>query len=237
MARGTITFCNHDMREQYNKEVRNNGGAFTISDPLYVLRGGVHGSSIDIYTSKQQALSTIIKNALFSSSFNSIDRITLYRAANGVKITRIPIKTRFSIQLDILGHEIVPISDMEPLLREILDSSKEIQNNFMNTKLTNESQCVFFQKPQDRDKKYGASFNDIAKQQYKVNMAWLHWCLKETDIRTRTLSDTILDAQGVNVLQDVLLPKVYRIALALLKDKNDTFSGYFQVDDVTVNLL
>lgn len=236
MARGTITFCNHDMREQYKKEVRNNGGAFTISDPLYVLRGGVHGSSIDIYTSKQQALSTIIKNALFGSSFNSIDRITLYMAANGVKITRIPIKTRFSIQLDIIGHEIVPISGMEPLLREILDSSKEIQNNFMNTKLTNESQCVFFQKPQDRDKKYGASFNDIAKQPDSVNKAWLHWCISNP-LYPEELPDTVVDSHEVNVLQRVITPKTYNIVLAIKKNFYDTFSGYFQFDDITVNLL
>ena len=236
MARGTISFCNHDMREQYNKEVRINSGSFTISDPLYVLRDGVLGSSIYIYTSKQQAMSTIIRNALFGSSFNNIDRTTLYRAANGVKITRIPIKTRFSIQLDILGHEIVPISDMEPLLRDILDSSKEIQNNFMNTKLTNESQCVFFQKPQDRDKKYGASFNDIAKQPDSVNKAWIHWCMSNP-LYPEELPDTVVDSHEVNVFQRVITPKTYNIVLAIKKNFYDTFNGFYQFDNIVINLM
>lgn len=177
-----------------------------------------------------------MKDALLGSSFNSIDRITLYRAANGIKITRIPRKTRFSIQLDILGHKIVPISDTEPFLRDIFDSSKEIQNNFMNTKLTNESQCVFFQTPQHRDKEYGASFNDIAKQPDSVNKAWIYWCMSNP-LYPEELPDTVVNSHEVNVLQRVITPKTYNIVLAIKKNFYDTFNGFYQFDNIVINLM
>ena len=236
MPTGFISFY----KQEYMDQMTDSDGNIKIPGPLYVkLIDDSYMIFVEVYTSKQQVFSSIISASLGNKRFAGLDGITVYYATKGIEIARIPGKQEFSIKLDIIGHYMVPIEDKMQFLRDIFDSSKEIQNNFEDAKRQGNSQCVFFKNPiyKGRDGGCGASLMDIAKQQYKVNMAWLHWCMKETDIRTRTLSDTILDAQGVNVLQDVLLPKVYRTALALLKDKNDTFSGYFQVEDVTVNLM
>ncbi len=235
MQPGFISFC----KQEYMDQMTDSDGNIKIPGPLYVKLIDDFYIFVEVYTSKQQVFSSIVSASLGNKRFAGFDDVTVYYAAKGIEIARIPGKQESSIKLDILDHYMVPIEDKEPFLRNIFDASKEIQNNFEDAKRLGNSHCVFFKNPiyKGRDEECGASLMDVAKQPDKVSMAWLHWCLKEMDIRTRMLSDTILDAQGVNVLQEVLLPKVYRMALTLLKDENDTFSGSFQVDDITVNLL
>lgn len=233
----TISFYDEYTREQFVDEVVNNGGSLVIPGPVYVVHNIYDQSTgTGIFTSEQQAFLYVMSIVLEGSSFDNLNNRTVYKVANGVKITRIPSrKTILSIEVNVFGHEIIPITKYKEHFREIFDCWEEVHNNFVAAKHIDRAYCVFFKHPASNGKYEGcgASLMDIAKQPDKVNAAWLHWCVYES-ILPQALQDTVLDSQGVNVFKKVIMPKTYSIALAINQNSYDTYAG---LNDVTVTLM